>query len=285
MPKLTDALHLIRPVYWGLPEAPYAAGIPGETLTVDIGPDRFRDLGYGVFFCPNELGDVKNKNGNLRHDKNIRRYAALFVDLDDGTPDEQRARLNGFHLPPSAIVRTARGHHAYWFLDYLDEITPEAWRRTQQGLAATLGGDPACVDPARLMRLPGYYHVKHEPFLVEIIHLNEHWTYLLDQFSNEMAPKTNVFYLSSTSGNRTRRLVNAPRPPVVTVIEPGGRHRALLEAAARYLRGVSPSEIHERAENLKAWYAQSCTELKPHWEKEVDDIVSWLTTKELGNYL
>ncbi|MBV6438319.1 MAG: hypothetical protein IT319_06730 [Anaerolineae bacterium] len=38
---------------------------------------------------------------------------AVFVDIDDRSPDAL-ARLRGFRVPPSCIVHSGGGFHAYW---------------------------------------------------------------------------------------------------------------------------------------------------------------------------
>lgn len=266
-------------MFWLLPEGASRQGWPHETLTL-LDRDDMRDMGYGVFFCPNELGNVKNEKGNLRHDRNIQRITSVFLDMDAGTPEEQRARLSTFHLPPSALVRTGRGHHAYWILT--GDVDMTHWQHVQRTMAQRLGGDPACVDPARLMRVPGTWHVKYEPRPVELIHLNEEWTYSLSEFN--ITPDTKkIFYLSPRPRDGTRRIIRPPRSPAVTHIEEGTRHMTLLKECARYLRGVAPSEVSDRTDELKSWYAQSSRPLKKNWEHEVEDIIQWVLKKELGN--
>lgn len=278
MSNLLDALHLERPVFWLLHESRGVKGFPHET-TICPDPDEMCELGYGIFFCPNELGNEKNGKGNLRHEKNVIRFPSVFVDLDSGTPEDQYRRIRSFYLPPSAIVRTGRGHHAYWLLN--EPCTAQDWQRVQKYLAHTLSGDPACTDPARLMRLPDTWHVKNEPRLVELVHLNAQWMYSLSQFN--LTPETKKIFYLSPAVNTSRRILKPPRAPTNMLIEEGMRHMTLLKECARYLRGVAPSELTERIQNLKSWYAQSSRPLKKNWEREVDDVVSWIINKELGN--
>jgi hypothetical protein len=42
----------------------------------------------------------------------------------------------------------------------------DTWYPIQRGLVRAAGADPAAIDPLRLLRVPGYYHHKAEPFLV-----------------------------------------------------------------------------------------------------------------------
>ncbi|MEO8612837.1 MAG: hypothetical protein ABI690_33395, partial [Chloroflexota bacterium] len=62
-------------------------------------------------------------------------------------------------LPPSVIVHSGGGYHAYWLLD---EPTTDlsTSRQVLQGLARALGGDG--LSPAQSLRLPGTVNTKPE---------------------------------------------------------------------------------------------------------------------------
>lgn len=280
MLSLTTILKLKNPVYWILPESKDRRGFPHETLTPGS-LVSFKDQGCGVFFCPNELGSQKNAKGNLRHEHNVTRFTSVFVDLDTGTPPEQLERIMSYKYPASAVVRTGRGHHAYWVLDPAERVDPLRWKSVQKRLAKDLEGDPACNDPARLMRVPSTWHVKYEPKLVELIHSNEQWTYSLSDFPELEGTPTKVFHLPARDDPRRH---HAPRPPRIETITEGERHGRIVKECARYLRGVAPSEIRERTDDLKAWYAQSSRPLKRNWEAEIEDVIEWVLKKELGNF-
>src|SRR3990167_7355701 len=115
--------------------------------------EQVRCRGGGIYFTVNELGEQRNKNGNLRNRENVTSLLACFTDFDTGTKDEQRTRLKTF-LEPSCIVESGRGYHAYWTFPKPVGVELEAlWVQTQKALALKLGGDGACSDVARLMRL------------------------------------------------------------------------------------------------------------------------------------
>lgn len=279
MNTLIHTLCLLRPVYWILPEAKNSNGFPHETLqNPDV--EALKSAGCGVFFCPNEMGDNPNHKGNLRHDQNISRFTSVFVDIDKGSCEEQLNNLKEYPIPPSVIVKTGRGHHAYWILDRFTPIDRDRWQRVQKQLAHDLRGDAACTDPARLMRLPGSFHVKNEPKLVSIIHHNEHWIYSLDDF-----PEIKTFTLSSPtkSDPRKKRILKPPREPTLTTLHEGERHGALVKETARYFHGIAPSEVQDRTASILAWYAQACRPLKKNWQQEVMDVIEWVLHKELGN--
>lgn len=75
---------------------------------------------------------------------------ALFVDVDDPSPDTL-ARLQTAYPMPSCITFTTGGFHAYWWLQTMLTDFHLA-RRLLHALAAKLGGDR--LSPAQSLRLP-----------------------------------------------------------------------------------------------------------------------------------
>lgn len=121
--------------------------------------------GAGVFVMVNEGdGICHDEAKTCRTSKNVIGVRALFVDLD-GAPLEPA--LN-YKLTPSIVIQTSTNrYHAYWLIDDcpLDQFKP-----LQQALAKQLNGDTAVCDLPRVMRLPGFYHMKGEPIMVKMIH-------------------------------------------------------------------------------------------------------------------
>gem|GEM_PF-3460090 len=68
--------------------------------------------------------------------------------------------LRGARLPPSIIVYSSGGYHAYWVLDEATRDLHTA-RLVLRGLARTFGGDG--LSPAQSLRLPGTVNCKPEP--------------------------------------------------------------------------------------------------------------------------
>jgi hypothetical protein len=82
---------------------------------------------------------------------------AFYTDIDNPT-DATLMKLRGARLPPSVIVHSGGGYHAYWLLDEPTRDLNMA-RQVLQGLARTFGGDG--LSPAQSLRLPGT--VNHKP--------------------------------------------------------------------------------------------------------------------------
>lgn len=111
--------------------------------------------GWGaVFSVATRLGNLgrwRRGGGN-----DLYQLPALFADLDR-PPRKALPCLHDCHPPPSAIVLSGGGVHAYWWLT--DPTTDWEWASTVlQSLAEQLGGDR--THPAGAMRLPGTVNTK-----------------------------------------------------------------------------------------------------------------------------
>ena len=62
---------------------------------------------------------------------------------------------------PNAIVSTSLGK--YQVLWRVDGFIPEQQESALKLLAVTFGGDPACTDCNRVLRLPGFVNCKYDP--------------------------------------------------------------------------------------------------------------------------
>lgn len=99
---------------------------------------------------------------------------ALFLDLDvhrvpvlaglsrEAITGQITARIASLALPlASFILDSGRGFYAVWLLDGGHPAAEQRWRaatRALVGLFEAFGADPACVDPARVLRLPESWH-------------------------------------------------------------------------------------------------------------------------------
>jgi hypothetical protein len=118
--------------------------------------DDLNRSGYDIFVTVNET-DGKDIKG-----ANVTRVRALFADFD-GSP---LSNLDRIPLKPSFTVNTSPGkYHAYWLID---DCPLEQFKPMQQKLAQILDSDPAVCDLPRIMRVPGFYHLKGDPFMVTI---------------------------------------------------------------------------------------------------------------------
>lgn len=132
--------------------------LPGEN------PHDWNRQGYGIFWTVN---DFRNAIRRIDQLVQLRSWA---IDMDEGTKSEQRARLHRSPLEPTLIVETKRGYQAYW---NAKDAVPEHWNAIVLGrLVPFFGADKNARDIARILRVPGYLHLKDptKPFLVKTVH-------------------------------------------------------------------------------------------------------------------
>jgi len=134
---------------------------------------RKQQVGCGVFFSPNAFDSQRRVD-------NLRQIQAVYVDCDlrhegESIPDDEfRRRLDdaaqvlvGCNHPPHAIIRTKNGLQAIWCVE--PTAGPEAvnlFHETEGLLINHFDADPAAKDVTRVLRLPGFLHLKNpaDPF-------------------------------------------------------------------------------------------------------------------------
>jgi hypothetical protein len=98
---------------------------------------------------------------------NLAYAAALWVDIDAEDADE-RLLQSGLPAPSIIVASGTRGHRqAYWLLRVPYQLrTPQAVADLEarlRGIACAAGGDHACVDAGRVLRMPNSRNFKHTP--------------------------------------------------------------------------------------------------------------------------
>lgn len=120
------------------------------------------NAGQSVFCAVNETDGIGRKV------KNIVKVRALFADFDDVSNDNL-LKIKQLSPKPHIVVNTSPGkYHAYWLVFDCDL---EQFKPLQQAIIRKLGTDPSVCDLSRVMRIPGTYNRKKEPFLVKLIDL------------------------------------------------------------------------------------------------------------------
>jgi len=114
------------------------------------------DEKHGVFFVVNAGG---------HNDKSIDRITAQFYECDAKSFEDQWKQINAFPLLPSIVVKTSKSLHVYYLMR--DGAEKDKWRSVQKQLVAKFDGDPQCINESRVLRIPGFYHNKKEPVMVE----------------------------------------------------------------------------------------------------------------------
>jgi hypothetical protein len=154
-----DAEHFVFQVF---DDSPTKDKELGRTLfgSLDRLADILRDRqqrGAGVFVTINRC------KGGKRRAEHVDLVRANFADLD-GAPLDPAMACN---LEPHIVVESSPGKfHSYWLVE---NFPLEQFGPVQKAIAARFGGDKSVHDLPRVMRLPGFWHQKGEPFLSKLV--------------------------------------------------------------------------------------------------------------------
>lgn len=112
------------------------------------------DKGAGIFVAVNRF------NGH-RKVENVSLVRGIHADMDDVTEDQLAALAK--NLQPSIVVQSSSASRCqvYWLTNDDDTLTSAETKAINQYLAQHYGADKAAVDVARLLRLPGFKHMKY----------------------------------------------------------------------------------------------------------------------------
>jgi hypothetical protein len=114
--------------------------------------------GANVYIAANPLVSGSQK----RSKESIAEVRHLYLDLDTGGDAKLAALKRSDVVPiPTAIVSTSPGK--YQVLWRVESYPFEQQEATLKMLAITFGGDPACTDCNRVLRLPGFLNQKYDP--------------------------------------------------------------------------------------------------------------------------
>jgi putative DNA primase/helicase len=174
--------------------------------------------GAGVYVTVNAT------DGKGRTKANITGLRALFVEDDAGAIADPAA----LEPPPSIIVQSKKGAHIYWLLQPGEDV-----RRAEPAIAALihhLGTDAKVKDVSRVLRLPGFYHMKGEPFMVTLQHADDSARYTIDQLLAVYPPPP-----------------PDPRPARAVPSAPVGAPRTDAELDAHYARNALAGAAREVA--------------------------------------
>ena len=115
--------------------------------------ERLNERGAAVYVAVNEFKGQRSK-------ANLARVRGVHADMDGASKavlDDARSRLK-----PTIEVRSSGpdNWHLYWLLEAGELMPAEMAEAINRGLVQ-LGADPAAIDISRLLRLPGFRHMKY----------------------------------------------------------------------------------------------------------------------------
>jgi hypothetical protein len=111
-----------------------------------------------VYVAANPLQPGSRK----RTKESIASVRHLYIDIDtDGDARLAKLRASDLVPPPTSILSTSPGkYQVLWRVEGFDFARQE---RTLKLVAIAFGGDPACTDCNRVLRVPGFLNRKYDP--------------------------------------------------------------------------------------------------------------------------
>lgn len=171
--------------------------------------------GCGVYFAPNAF------DGRRRLER-LLQIRAVYLDLDvakegdglaasaiEARKEQALVDLVLADIRPHAVIETKNGLQPLWLVRTgadIDEAL-KLFRRAMRALLLRFGGDPGAKDPTRLLRLPGFLHLKNpaEPFRCTLL-WNE-----LDAPPHELGSILDTYELpETTTADRPREVIPPP---------------------------------------------------------------------------
>jgi len=221
---------------------------------------KWNKLDIGVYVTINKT----DRQG--RKTENIIKVRSLFADLD-GSPLNPILKAKP---EPHMIIESSKGkYHAYWLVE---DCPLDQFSIYQKAIAKKFSSDPKVCDLPRVMRLPGFYHCKDNPYPTKIKRHNHHSPYFLKEIRDglelelEQDEKTTVKSSSFSSKHHKKTSSDSYTPNVRFA---NGRRNDDLFKVACAMKGRGESKDNIRAELLSI--NQKCN--PPLTEKEVLDIV------------
>ena len=158
--------HAARDMFQTFPEAHWAHGsakvINSPRFRVGALLERLNLRGgHGVYYAPSDFA------ANRRWIVDVIAAKHVWIDFDDAQmPDE-------FPLQPHGICNTSPGkHQVIWRVAGMP-LDRELHNRVTLTLAKLYGGDEGARGINRVLRLPGFMHLKRDPYRVRIVTIND----------------------------------------------------------------------------------------------------------------
>jgi len=121
---------------------------------------QYNNAGYGVFCNINAMDGKGRDLANVDH---IRTHVLDLDDLATAEMNYQKA-VQAHPAPHFAVQSSAGKFHLYWLVEPYKGN--EFYTIQQRKLRQLYNGDKSVIDASRVLRVPGFYHLKKEPYLV-----------------------------------------------------------------------------------------------------------------------
>lgn len=122
----------------------------------------WNNQGYGAFI------NINHMDGNGHEIANVAAIRCQAIDLDNLSANQNYERAIAFNPAPAFAVQSSPGKfHVYWSTKY--HTNRDGFTLLQRKLRTLFDGDKTVIDPSRVLRLPGMFHLKNPatPHLVK----------------------------------------------------------------------------------------------------------------------
>lgn len=149
------------------------------------------DLFYNIHYLPNHPSQYTP--GTNVEGSQVDTFNFVFVDMDLKAGSHSKESfielLTTSELPPSKIIDSGNGIHAYWAVSDLD---PLSYLRFQRRLCRYFNTDETMAKIFQLMRPPGYANTKHEGAFRIVELLQENNTVYTSEQLNALLPPITI---------------------------------------------------------------------------------------------
>lgn len=156
---MSDFIYRLILADWAL-----ASGLP-KTVTAYLTDEELaqkNNQGYNCYYFLNTPNEWDGTTEIHSTDIDVFNFVCVDMDLKEGvykSKEEFIEKLNQFSLPPTAIIDSGNGVHAYWQVVDLDAMS---YLRLQRRSMRHFNTDKAISKIYQLMRVPGTLNVKNE---------------------------------------------------------------------------------------------------------------------------
>ena len=121
---------------------------------------QWNGQGYGIYVT------IAATDGVGREKENVTGFRANYIDLDGIGADQQFTNAQAWSILPTMAVQSSPGKwHVYWVTAPHNDTALQ--ERIQRKLVTKFNADVTVIDAPRIMRLPGTFHCKGDPVLVQ----------------------------------------------------------------------------------------------------------------------
>ena len=209
--------------------------------------------GSNIYFAANPLVSGSRK----RTKESVAEVRRLYIDLDMGGDARLAAVRSSNAVPiPAAIVSTSPAK--YQVLWRVENFPFEQQETMLKMLAITFGGDPACTDCNRVLRLPGFLNQKYDPSHLVTV-----------EYQSESASHSEDFQLAIPVPNR--HLIRGGIGPAKPTAKHSNSEQDWVWILGELARGKDPVKLTRRLADQRSdkpspmYYAQRTVDVASAW--------------------